>query len=415
MKTTQRTTRTMLIGLPLLILAACATRSSPSTDASTTPASSGAGHGAIAGATEAAEPPLHLVALNARGQSSMLNLLDGTRTSLGTVPAAEAVTTDGRYVFAADETGVSIIDSGVWTWDHVDHFHYYQAQPRLLDRVAGNGVAAISTGMLSTAGTTGIFFPTSGEAVLLENKDLSEGRVIEHLRVRVTPHAGLVAPLGEGALVSQSDSGDQATRLDAVDAQGATLDSIDCQSPSGTVTTRVGLVVGCADGAVIATLEDATPVLRHVPYPEGAAAAATSFAARKGRPTVAGMGDGSGVWLFDSREASWRWLATTTPVITATAVDDADEHVLAVGQDGTVQVYDGTSGEQLAVTEPLLATTLADPALAGTVALVVDGQRAYVNDAADGVVYEIDYADRGRVARALKLPVQPVHLAETGR
>jgi hypothetical protein len=33
----------------------------------------------------------------------------------------------------------------------------------------------------------------------------------------------------------------------------------------------------------------------------------------------------------------------------------------------------------------------------------------------DGVVHEIDYADDARLARALTLSTQPVHVAETGR
>jgi hypothetical protein len=367
-----------------------------------TPPTNDQGHGAIAGAAEVAEPQLHLVSIDAEGKTSMLDLLNGTETALPDIETANTVTTDGRYVFATNETGVSIIDSGVWTWDHVDHFHYYRAEPRMLGRVEGHGEASISTGMLSTAGNTGMFFPTSGEAVLLDNKALSEGRISETFRLKGTPHAGLIAPLGQGALVSESEDGVVAARLNVTDADGETQESIDCAEASGTITTRVGLVVGCADGAVLATGEG----LEKIPYPAGAAAPATSFAGRKGRPTVAGIGDGTGIWLLDTRERSWHWLETTTPVQQAAAVDDAETHVVAVGKDGSVQVYDA-EGSQLAVTKPLVDSANAD--------LMVDGQRAYVNDVAEGVVYEIDYADRARVARELELKVKPVHLAETGR
>lgn len=67
------------------------------------------------------------------------------------------------------------------------------------------------------------------------------------------------------------------------------------------------------------------------------------------------------------------------------------------------------------MTEPILASTLQDPDLARGLTLTVDAQRAYVNAAADGVVHEIDYADDARLARALTLSTQPVHVAETGR
>ena len=73
------------------------------------------------------------------------------------------------------------------------------------------------------------------------------------------------------------------------------------------------------------------------------------------------------------------------------------------------------SGEQLATTDPILASTLGDPALEPGLTLSVDAQRAYVNAAADGVVHEIDYADGARVARSLRTATRPVHVAETGR
>ncbi|MET4093691.1 ABC transporter [Arthrobacter sp. UYCu712] len=364
---------------------------------------------------EVAEPQLHLVAIDAEGEASMLDLLTGTDSRLGKVGPPADVTTDGRYVFAANSTGVEIVDSGVWTWDHVDHFHYYRAEPKTVGTLAGEGTATIATGMLSTAGTTGVFFPSSGAAVLLDNSALSDGTISESLRLDVEPHDGMIAPLGEGAMVTEADAGGKAARLRAIDATGSELTSTECPGAAGTITTRVGLVIGCADGAVIATTDGNTPVLEHVPYPAGAAAPATAFEGRKGRPTVAGLGTDAGVWLLNTRQRTWDWLPTSTQVLAAAAVDDAEGRVVAVGADGTVQVYDATTKQRIAATEPLMAATLADPALAGKVELSVDGQRAYLSAPAEGVVYEIDYADGARIARTLELPTRPVHLAETGR
>ena len=47
--------------------------------------------------------------------------------------------------------------------------------------------------------------------------------------------------------------------------------------------------------------------------------------------------------------------------------------------------------------------------------LFVDGQRAYLNAPAEGVVHEIAYADGGRIARSLETPTEPVLFAEVGR
>lgn len=382
---------------------------------SAAPESSTAGHGAIAGVAEVAEPQLHLVAVDGAGNSSMLDLLDGTQTQLGSVAPPARVSSDGRYVFAASATGVDVIDSGVWTWDHVDHFHYYQSEPTALGTISGAGVATVATGLLSTAGTTGMFFPSSGAAVLVDNSALSDGTISESLRLDVQPHAGIMAPLGDGAVVTEADASGTAARLRAVDAGGKELTTAPCAAAAGTITTWVGLVIGCADGAVIATGDGAAPALEHVPYPEGAAAPATTFDARKGRPTVAGLGQDRGVWLLDTRQKQWDWLPTSTPVLAAAAVDDADGHVVVVGTDGTVQVYAADTKELFSSTQALMPGTVASPELAGQVTLTVDGERAYVNAPAEGVVFEIAYADEARIARTLTLPTQPMHFVETGR
>jgi hypothetical protein len=401
----------------LLTLVACSSTSTSSSGGTDEPAT-GTGHGAVAGAAEVAEPQLHLVSVDRTGAMSMLDLLADTRSDLGTVEAPDSVTSDGRYVFAANASGVDVVDSGVWTWDHTDHFHYYRAEPRTIGRVRGAGAATISTGILSTAGSTGVFFPDSGEAVLLDNAALSRGDIESSLRMDVAPHDGLMAPLGDGAVVTEPDERGRAQHLRVVDARGEEIGRTECREASGTITTRIGLVVGCADGAVLASIARDTdePVLEHIAYPSDVdAAPATSFDARKGRPTVAGLGDGTGVWLLDTRERSWQFVETTTPIVAASAADDAATHVVAVGVDGTVQVYDASTARQTAVTEPILASTLQDPDLARGLTLTVDAQRAYVNAAADGVVHEIDYADDARLARALTLSTQPVHVAETGR
>lgn len=382
---------------------------------SAAPESAMAGHGSIAGVAEVAEPQLHLVAVDGAGKSSMLDLLDGTETLLEPVAPPARISSDGRYVFAAGNTGVEVIDSGVWTWDHVDHFHYYRSEPTTVGMVSGAGVATVATGLLSTAGTTGMFFPSSGAAVLVDNSALSEGTISESLRLDVQPHAGIMAPLGDGAVVTEADASGTAARLRAVDAGGREVATAPCAAAAGTIATRVGLVIGCADGAVIATGEGASPALEHVPYPEGAAAPATTFNARKGRPTVAGLGQDRGVWLLDTRQRQWDWLPTSTPVLAAAAVDDADGHVVVVATDGTVQVYAAESKELLSSTQALMPATVASPELAGKVTLTVDGGRAYVNAPAEGVVFEIAYADGARIARTLTLPTGPLHFAETGR
>ncbi|TCN47292.1 hypothetical protein EV641_1193 [Rhodococcus sp. SMB37] len=410
---------TALAATTAIALSSCTTQTAGSTppipeDSQPT----GDGHGAITGAEEVAEPPLHLVSIDAAGAVGMLDLLDDTTTELGTISAPSAVATDGRYLFSTTPQGVDIVDSGVWTWDHVDHFHYYRADPKLLGKVTGEGAATVSTSNTSTIGGTGLFFPLTGEAVLLDNEALSQGEIRELFRIETGQHSGLAVPLGGGALVTHAGDRGQATEVRFHRADGTPVDgsSVECPDAQGTITTRVGVVIGCATGALLATAGDGEVTFEHLPYPEGThTQPAVEFDNRKGRPSVAARAGDDGIWLLDTRARTWQLIPTTEPLLRVSAADDAGEHIVALDRSGRVRVYDGSSGDEVAATEPLLARSLADPALLDSIELTVDRQRAYLNAPAEGVVYEIAYADNARLARMLETPTTPTFFAETGR
>lgn len=397
-----------------------------------------AGHGAIEGAQEVAEPQLHLVSIDADGEVGMMDLLTSAESEPGTIDPPTSVTSDGRYLFAGTEAGVEVVDSGVWTWDHVDHYHYYRASPRLLGAVSGGGAAVVSTSGNATTGGTGVLFADSGRAVLLSNESLSRGKLEEVFRIPVQPHEGVVAPLGEGALVTAPDVSGEAAEVTFHDAGGAPVEGTTTRCPDahGAITTRVGTLIGCADGAVLATGGQDTPDLEHIPYPEVTTPAgvnppaAGDFRNRKGRPTVAAPAGDLGFWLLDTRAREWRFVPTAHQLVQVSAADDADEHVVALDHEGRVRVYNGVDGTEIAATEPLTfagrATGGGAPAGgapdggapgggAAGIELTVDRERAYLNDPASGLVHEIDYRGGARAARSLQTPTSPDFYAETGR
>ncbi|MGY0387723.1 ABC transporter [Nocardioides sp. WG-D5] len=404
----RRTLAGIVTGLTLAVTTGCGSNAAPADDAD---AGSGKDHGAVEGAQEVAEPQLHLTTIDAEGAVGQLDLIEGSSAKVGTIGAPSAVDSDGRYLFATTADGVEIVDSGMWTWDHGDHFHYYRGEPKLLGTVEGEGKATVATGPLSTAGSTGVFFAGSGEAVLLDNEALADGEVRELFRLDVEPHAGLVAPFGDGALVTVADGG-EVTGLRYHDADGDIVgEQVPCARASGTITTRVGVVVGCADGAVLATESDGEPGFERIGYPSGISASrALAFDGRKSRPTVAALSGKTGIWLLDTRERSWSHLDAGVPLREVVAADDEDGHVLALDTTGRVRVYAAEDGKQLAKTDPLV-----DLSDATGVDLVVDQERAYLNVPAEGVVHEIDYADTARIARTLETPTAPVFFTETGR
>ncbi len=95
-----------------------------------------------------------------------------------------------------------------------------------------------------------------------------------------------------------------------------------------------------------------------------------------------------------------------------TAVDDGDDHVLAVARDGRVLVLRGTDGTVLAETPPLVAASIAAGA---TPTIVVDQQRAYLSGPVEKTLHELDFADDARVARTFDTATEPLFTAGTGR
>lgn len=430
-------TLSLLAAATLLGTAACA---GPVPGPAATPAASAVPHGYVAGAAEVAEPQLHLATVDAAGNLDLLDLLGGTSAPVTTLDDVSDVSTDGRFVFAAAAAAgtVTIVDSGAWTVDHDDHQHYYRAEPVIVGTVTGSGPGVVSGGGTLTT----VRFADSGTGIILDTGGLGEGDVTEVGRIDGDPGAGVLVPFGEQIISGRSDApGGAASGIDAVqvlDGSGAPVAgaSADCVDLSGTITTAVGVVFGCADGALLATAgadadADAAEAVtfEHIPYPPGVAAAdrALEFRNRTGRPSVAAVAGERGAWLLDTRERRWSMLETDTPLLQVTAVDDSAEHVVALARDGRVLVLDAATGRTLAATEPLLPATLAidraraeigaapgeTPLLDG-VELTVDASRAYLNAPADGLVYEIDYADAARVARTFPLAGQPRFLVETG-
>ncbi|WIE75874.1 ABC transporter [Curtobacterium sp. MCSS17_007] len=369
-------------------LTACSTGGS-SGPAADDPTATAKPHGYVEGASEAQEPQVRLLAVSATGATAVHDLLGGETTELDRIDAPEHSATDGRFLVTSTGERTTIVDGGAWTVDHGDHTHYYAAEPRVVGTVRGGGPVEVH----SSETTTTITWPDRGEAVALDRAALGQGDVEETARVDAT----VLLPFGEQLVAGTTDG------VRVLDADGAPAGAQQaCADPAGGIVTRAGAVVGCADGAVVV---DADGGAATVALPAGADRP-TAFSARSGRPTVAGLAGDRGAWLLDSRERSWRLVETERPLRAVTAVDDEDEHLVAVDDRGRVVVVTASTGA-VATTDPLV-----DPD--GRPLLQLDAQRAYVTDASGARVHEVDFADGARVARSIDLPAAPVAFAEVG-
>ncbi|RAS70889.1 ABC-type Mn2+/Zn2+ transport system permease subunit [Lentzea atacamensis] len=356
-------------------------------------------HGYVEGAEETAEAQSRLVVADERtGAVRVVDLITEQVTDAGSVDGVRAITGDGRFAYLTGKGSVRIVDSGAWMVDHGDHVHYYRAQARDVGAVAGDGVVNADSDPTIAA----VVFDR-GDTTLLDRQALDGGAVNTRGELR----GGVAVPYSEHLLVAGSGRVTVKTR----DGKDVTTVGPECQSPRGQAVTRRGVVFGCADGALVVTGKDGSFTGEKIPYPRAVAETdrAVEFRHRPGSTTLAAEAGDLGVWSLDVRAKKWT-LLETGPVAAVNAVGEGGP-LLTLTPDGILHSYDVKTGKQITQRQVLSA-----PITEGTSPVIeIDPNRAYVNDARGRAIHEIDYNDGLRVARTIRLEIEPAHMVETGR
>ncbi|MER7805638.1 hypothetical protein ABTX71_35695, partial [Streptomyces parvulus] len=304
-----------------------------------------------------------------------------------------------------------VLDSGAWMVDHGDHVHYYRAKIRETGELPGG----TGTSVRGDAGVT-VVTTAGGKASVYPRAELEQGSVGTPARLPGT-YAGPVVPYAEHLVALTGGSGGPA-RIAVLDRSGKRVagPEAECEDPRGDAVTRRGVVLGCADGALLVHEDDGAFTAERIPYgadvPREERAAA--FRHRPGSSTLTAAAGKDAVWVLDVTRGSWTRVETG-PVVAANTAGEGSPLVV-LESDGALHGYDISAGKETTVTEPLVKD-LPQAASDGTATPVieVDRSRAYLNDPSGRRVYEIDYNDGLRVARTFDLDVRPVLMAETGR
>ncbi|GAA2911206.1 hypothetical protein JOD62_001788 [Microbacterium keratanolyticum] len=399
--TPRHATRAALLLAATLTLAACAPAVQPPDDPAP-PAESA--HGDFDGARELAEPALHLATVDGAGVVTHVDLIDGSSETLAEIDPVDELIGDGRFLFGVRDGSVSVIDSGVWTWSHGDHFHYYEAPSRVVGEIVGEGIATV------VANDHGVGLRFADEAVLLDQKALGEARIVETFRVAADGVQGTVVPLSSGAAMTAT-APDGTSVIEVVTAGGEPHSTQACTGAGGSITTTVGVVIGCADSALL-SVGGSLDEWERIPAPADALLP-TDFEGRKGRPRVAGLADDGALWMLDTRAREWLRHDIGEPIVRAAAIDDTEGRMVLLASTGDVLILQ--DGAIVARTTPLVTASLATPELALGISFVVDQQRVYLNGPAENTVWEIAPADGARISRTFDAQHPPLHLAGTGR
>jgi hypothetical protein len=369
-------------------------------------------HGYVEGASEAAEQQSRLLLGDpSTGDTRVLDLITGKVHDTPRRTGVTGLTTDGRFGYFHGKDGTRVLDSGAWMVDHGDHVHYYSAKIQDVGELPGGA----GTRIRSDAGVT-VVTGADGKAAVHRRAELEKGRIGSPAALPGT-YAGAVVPYAEH-LIALTEDGDGPAKVVVLDRAGKRVASPEagCEDPRSDAVTRRGIVIGCADGALLVHEDDGTFTAERIPYGKDVPKAerATEFRHRAGSTTLTAPAGKKGIWVLDVTERAWTRVETG-PVVAANTAGEGSPLVV-LETDGALHGYDISSGKETAVTKPLLK----DPpkaAAGGTAAPVieVDRSRAYLNDSAGKRVYEIDYNDDLRVARTFGLDVRPSLMVETGR
>ncbi|MEU5751381.1 hypothetical protein [Streptomyces sp. NPDC047829] len=393
----------------VLLTAGCGGQDDVTSD-SDKPASSTTPHGYVEGATEAAEQQSRLLlADTGSGDSRVLDLITGKVHDTARRPGATALTTDGRfgYFHGADDT--QVLDSGAWMVDHGDHVHYYRAKIQEVGEFPGG----TGTRVRADAGVTAVT-AADGKASVYPRAELEQGALGTPTRLPDT-YAGAVVPYAEHLITLTGESPARVTVLDRSGKRVTTPEG-KCEDPRGDALTRRGIVLGCADGALLVHEDDGTFTAEKIPYGQDVPRheRATEFRHRPGSSTLTAPAGKDAVWVLDVTKGTWTRVKTGPVVAANTAGEGAP--LLVLETDGALHGYDISAGEETTVTDPLLKDLPeSGPGSTTTPVIEVDRSRAYLNDPEGRRVYEIDYNDDLRVARTFDLDVRPSLMVETGR
>ena len=368
-------------------------------------------HGYVEGAKEAAEQQSRLLLGDpGSGASRVLDLITGKVSETSRIPGVSRLGTDGRFGFFHADGGTHVLDSGAWMVDHGDHVHYYRAAIRDVGDLPSQQAAEVRSDATVTAVTDG-----DGHTELYDRTQLEKGKV-KKVRALSAAHTGAVVPYEEH-LVALTGDEDRA-KVTVYDRQGRTVASPDaeCERPRGDAVTRRGVVLGCADGALLVDTGDGKFTAERIPYGEDVPGSeqAPAFRHRAGSDTLTAPAGDRAVWVLDVTKRSWTRVGTG-PVLAANTAGEGSP-LLVLETDGALHGYDIATGEQVSTTKSLVTGGDRTASDGGTgPAVEVDRSRAYVNDPAGKRVYEIDYNDSLRIARTFDLDIEPGLLAETGR
>jgi len=305
---------------------------------------------------------------------------------------------------------IDVLGTGVWVWDHVDHFHVYKepAAVQVDPDLAREGLAAQF--LDATGGWVVAFDPQAGRADALFERSIGNLRTdVDRTRSPVwrtfqtEPHPGFALVARGHLIVTEAAGGLTLLPPGTTDFGPPAPMGMPCASPTAGTGVVERVVIGCGDDLLALTWDDEGEAFEsaRIALPADASSPAWLLA-EDDLPVFVGDGGASGVLLVDPATESAQRVEVGGSVADV-AADRDGQWVLVLRDDGALVLL-SSDGEVLGE----VALSLAGPA--GRLA-VGDGF-AYVGDPDGQQVFEVDLVEQA-VTDAFDLGFAPGDLVVT--
>lgn len=304
---------------------------------------------------------------------------------------------------------LDVFATGVWIWDHVEHFHVYK-EPAARQVDPALAVDAGATALNATGGWIVAFDGTTGNVHALFERSIGDLRTdLDRTRAPVwrvdagDPHDGFALVARGHLLVSRADGGVDVRPPGAADFGPAAPLEAPCPAPTAAAAVDRDVLIACGDDLLALRWDDDAGAFAptRVPLPADAPAPAWILAEDDLAPAFVVDGGPGTLALVDTATAATTPVALGAPIVEA-AIDRDAAWIAALLDDGTLVILDAATGEE---TGRVAATGGPGPLAVG------DGY-AYVGDPEGQAVVEVDLAT-ATITRTFDVGLAPGDLAVT--
>lgn len=361
-----------------------------------------------------------IIADHASGKITVVDALSGKIVANYGVegPARLKPNETGRLIYATQgaQNRVDVIDSGISVTSHGDHADVSVKAPRMTSAsVAGPKPSHVNV----DGGRVAVFFDGDGQASILPEEGLLNGKGKPSLVKTASPHHGLAAPLGAFTAVSiphPTDAKALPIGIDLLDRSGKSIaKNADCPRLHGEAKSGTTSAFGCADGVLVLRMTRAGGTFEKISYNATLPAERMVRNMAGGKATKSFLGDfgPDGMVLLDPVGKDYTFLKLPSRRMAFTRDSVVGDFGYVITEDGQLHKINALTGKldsSLAVTERYSmegGSGVARPRLSSS------GDRVVVTDPAKALIHIVDSA-KMQITHKVAIPGAPFDVVVVG-